>query len=392
MAVKGVFASDSGITGDRTGDFAAALLLTQPTGSAPLLALTSGMESAPAHDVVVTWFEENHFSGRINVTNNATTGTSLVVDDATGTVVGTIYLIEATGEYVFVTVVAGTTLTVERGFAGTTNTTIDGSGTDVPIQRIGTAYAEGSSKPTAIALLGNPIFNYLQIFRNAWDVTGTARRVQFHTGDVVAKNKRDAGVMHAEDIERSLLFGKKSLGVQDNQPFRTMDGIVTQISTNSTSQSTNVQYTDIRDFLKDVFASNIKGKPNERIAFCGSTVLGVLDTLAMTWGHMNLAPGQTEFGMDITKWRTPFGMISLMTHPLMNESPLWTKDLYVFHPGAIRTRYLRRTHEDDYMTDGTRAGIDSDFGVLTTELCIELKAELTSGKYTGIDTADTANL
>ena len=73
MAVKGVFASDQGIQGDRKGDFAAALLQVNPTGTAPLLALSSGMESADAADTVVIWFEENHISGRINLTNNAFT-------------------------------------------------------------------------------------------------------------------------------------------------------------------------------------------------------------------------------------------------------------------------------------------------------------------------------
>ena len=392
MAVKGVFASDSGIAGDRKGDFASALLQTQPTGSAPLLALTAGMETADASDTVVTWFEENHISGRINVTNNAGTATTLVVDDASVVVVGTIFLLEATGEYVFVTAVAGTSLTVDRGFAGTTAQALDGSGTPEPIQRIGTAHEEGSAKPTAIANLGFPRFNYMQIFRNAWDVTGTARAVENHTGNVVAKNRKDAGIFHSEDIEKSLWFSKKSIGVKNNNAFRTMDGIVSQITTNVETQSTNVSYTNIRDFLESVFARNIKGKPNERIAFCGNTVLGVIDTLAMTHTNMNVVPGTTEFGMKVRKWMTPFGDISLMTHPLFNESPLWTKDLHVLHPGAMKTRYLRRTYEDTNDKTGQRAGADADFGVLTSELSVQYMAELTGGRFTGIDTANVANL
>lgn len=387
MAVKGVFASDAGIVGDRKGDFASALLRVMPSGSAPLLALSSGMESVGAMDTVVTWFEENHLSGRINVTNNATTGTSLIVDDASFVVAGMVFLIEATAEHVFVTSVTGNTLTVTRGFAGTTNTTINGSVTPVPIQRIGTAYEEASSRPTGVANLGYPRFNYMQIFRNSWDVSGTARKVQFHTGDVVAKNKQDSAFFHAEDIERSLWFSRKTVGHQNGQPFRTMDGIITQLSTNLSTQTTNTSYTDLRDFLEGIFARNIKGKPNERLAFCGNTVLGVIDTLSQTFGQMNLVPGATEFGMAVTKWITPFGSISLLTHPLFNESALWTKDLYVIHPGAIRMRWLRKTSHDGYASDGTRAGVDADFGVYTSELCIEYKAEITGGSYTGIDTA-----
>lgn len=392
MAVKGVFASESGIVGDRKGDFAGALLQTQPTGSAPLLALTAGMRSSDAMDTVITWFEENHISGRIDVTNNAGTGTSIIVDDASHVVPGQIFLVEASGEYIFVTAVSGNTLTVERAFGGTTASAIDGSATPKPIQRIGTAHEEGSAKPTSVANLGYPRFNYMQIFRNAWDVTGTARAVQWHTGDVVAKNRRDAGNFHAEDIERSFWFGKKSIGSKNGKPFRTMDGVLSMITTNVTSQSTNVAVKDLNDFLEDVFSYNIKGQPNERIAFCGNTVLSVLNILAYNYGTINIKPGETSFGLKVNKWMTPYGDISLMTHPLFNESPHWTKNLYVLHPGAVQVRYLRRTKSDDYDKDGSRNGADAEYGVLTTEVSIEYQAERTGGKFTGIDTANTTSL
>ena len=386
MAVRGVFASESGIAGDRKGDFAGSLLQTNPTGSAPLFALSSGMATKPANDTVVTWFEENKLQGRVDVTNNATTGTSLVVSDGSFVVPGQVWMIETTGELVFVTAVAGTTVTVERGFASTSVVSINGSSTAVPIQKISTAHEEGAEKPVAYSNLGFPRFNYCHIFRTTWDVTGTARAVQYHTGDQVARNKRDALLFHSEEIELSSWFSKKSIGHMNGRPYRTMDGIVTQITTNVQSQQTHVTYTDLRGFLQDVFSYNIKGQPNERIAFCGNTVLGVIDTLAKTFTTMNVVPGATEFGMKINKWITPFGEISLMTHPLFNESPLWTKDLHVLHPGAMRTRYLRQTHHDGYDKDGTRAGRDADFGVYTTEMCIEYMAERTGGRFTGIDT------
>jgi hypothetical protein len=390
MAVQGVFASDQNIPSSRRGDFASGILQTMPTGSAPLLALTAGMESQGATDTVVTWFEENHLSGRINVTNNAASGTSFVVDDASQVIAGLVYLVETSGEYIYVESVAGSTVTVTRGFGGTTITALDGSVTAEPIQRITNAQEEGSGKPTAIANLGFPRFNYMQIFRNAWDVTGTARVVDYHTGDIVAKNKRDAGIYHSEDIERAMIWGKQAIGVQNGKPFRTMAGMQSQITTNVVAQGANTTWTEIDQFLMDVFARNIKGKPNERIAFCGNTVLQVLNTIARTDGNLtqiNLTPGQTDFGMKITKWMTPYGDISLLTHPLFNESPIWTKDLMVLHPGAMRTRYLRKTFEDMNDKNGTRAGADSDFGVVTTEMCMEYRSEITGGLFTGIDTA-----
>lgn len=389
MAVQGVFASDQNIPGARKGDFASGILQTMPTGSAPMLALSSGMESMGASDTVVTWFEENHLSGRINVTNNAGVGASLVLDDPSQTIPGLVYIVEASGEYIYVESVAGSTATVIRGFAGTAIVAIDGSTTAEPIQRITNAQEEGSAKPIAIANLGFPRFNYMQIFRNAWDVTGTARVVDYHTGDIVAKNKRDAGIYHSEDMERAMIWGRLAIGVQNQKPFRTMDGIEAQIKTNITAQVTNTTWTDIDEFLRSIFERNIKGKPNERIAFSGNTVLSVMNAIARQDGNtvqMNLVPGQTDFGMKITKWMTPYGDVSLLTHPLFNESPVWTKDLLVLHPGAMRTRYLRRTFEDTNDRDGTRAGADADFGVITSEMCMEYRSEVTGGLYTGMDT------
>ncbi len=387
MAVRGVFTSDSHIVGNRPGDFASGLLQIMPEGNAPLLALSSGMETANASDVIVTWFEENHMTGRVLITNNAGTGTSIVVDDGTFVTGGMIFMIEATGEYVLVTGVSGGTLTVIRGQGSTSIQAVDGSVTPKAMQRIGTAFEEGSNRPVGVANLGYPRFNYMQIFRNAWDITGTARVVDTYTGDTVAKNKKDCAMLHAEDIERSMFFAKRQIAVVGSKPMRMMDGIVSQISTNVTSQSTNVTWWDIDDFLQSVFTRNIKGKPNERIAFCGNSVVSVLNRIAQLEGEMNIEPGETEFGLKIMRWMTPYGDISLMRHPLLVESPFWTKNLYIFHPGAIRTRWLRRTFEDNYDSEGRRAGVDADFGVMTSELSVEYRAEITGGIYTGIDTA-----
>ena len=388
MAVKGIFASDRNIQATRKGDFAAALLRLESTGSAPLLALTAGMDTADAKDTVVTWFEENRITGRVNVTNNAGTGTSWTLDDASMMVVGAIIMVEASGEYIYVDQVVGSVATVTRGYAGTAIVSIDGSGTPVPIQRITTASEEGSSRPTAIANIGDPKFNLTQIIRNAWDVTGTAKNIDYHTGDIVAKNKMDCANFHAEDTERAIIWSRRSNGILNNKPFRTMDGILAQIKTNISTQGASFKASALNAFLRDIFSRNIKGKPNERIAICGNTALSVINDLATinSVSVINLEVSQEKFGMKITTWITPFGTIKLLTHPLMNESPLWTKELYVLHPGALRTRYLRRTHHEQNNKDGTRAGVDSDFGVITTELSIENRAEITSGIYTGIDT------
>lgn len=395
MAVKGIFTSDSGIQGDRKGDFASGLLQTEQGGQVPLLSLSAGMQSADASDVVVTWFEENNLAGRVLITDdNAAGDTVLTAADSGEVTAGSVFMVEASGEYLYVESVSGNAITVTRGFAGTTPAAINGAAAGAPgyvaIQRIGTAFEEGSSRPDAIANLGFPRFNYMQTFRNSWDVTGTAKKIQHHTGDVVAKNKRDAAHMHALDQERSLLFSRKAIGTMNGKSFRVMDGIIPQLQSNVQAAGATTTWNEVDLFLEQVFARNIKGQPNERICFAGSQSIRVLNQIAKINGVMQIEAGQDMFGIRVMEWITPFGKISLMHHPLLSESPLWTKDLLLLHPGATRIRYLRRTEEDNYDTAGSRAGVDADFGVLTTEMCVEYRAEATGGYLTG-NTAGAAD-
>lgn len=382
MAVKGIFTSDANIAGTRKGDFASAVLQLFPTGNAPFFALSSGMESADATDPIVTWFEEAHITGRqVVVTGGGATVAQITIDDASSYTPGTVLLIEETGEYVYVASIGTNTLSIERGFANTTAATIN---SNYHVQRIGTTFEEGSNRPQGLANLGYPRFNFMQIFRNSWDVTRTAKRTQYYTGDIVAKNKADCMLFHSEDIERSMWWGKRTLGVRNGRTYRTMDGVLTQIVTNVTTAGGTTNYDQLTAFLRPIFEKNIKGKPNERIAFCGNGALTVINKIAKLNATMYIEPGETEFGLKVFKWISPYGDISLMTHPLMVESPLWTNNLYVLHPGAVRMRYLDRTHTDAYDKDGTRAGVDGDYGVMTTECSIEYKLEKTGGQLLGL--------
>lgn len=392
MAVKGVFATDQGMQASRVQDFASGLIQVHPTGSAQMLALSAGLRRFTAKDVTITWFERTHDSGRVLVTNNAGTGTSLTVSatHASSMLPNQIYYAEDTGEYILVSSVSGTTITVQRGIGPVAATALDGSGTPKGLQLIANAHEEGSAKPTSIAHLGAPIFNFTQIFRNSWDHTRTAQAVEWHSGDQIAQNKADAGMYHAEAIERQLMWGVRAHGIQNNQPWRTFNGLQAQLSTHVTSQTANggnTNWEDINTWLRGIYEKNIKGKPNERVFFCGNTVVSVLGNIARIEGTMNIEPGTAEFGLKVMKWFTPFGDMTLMTHPLFNESPHYTKDLVAWHPAASRVRWLRPTSTDNYDRDGTRAGVDADYGVITSELSFEYNGEATGGYFSGIDTA-----
>lgn len=389
MAVQGIFASNQGIVGERATDFSATVLRTDPTGNAPLLGLTSGMPKESAQDTTFTWLEDSHEPGRQACVSGGTT-TTVVVADGSFYTPNTILLVEETGEHLFVSAVAGDSMTVIRGLAGTSIVSITGSH---HVQKIGNAFEEASAMPTAVTQQGAPRFNFTQIFRNGWAISGTAKAVKYLTGSKLAYNKQMCATYHAEDIERSFIWGKKALTTLNGKQFRLTDGILNQIESyggvvetaNTASQAGDLSRYDFEQFIQELFAFNVKGQPNERISFIGNMALSAMQKWAWLDGSYQFSQGETKIGIAVNEVVTPFGKLKLMTHALMNENPVWTNELYVLHPGAIKKRVLRDTFPENYDKSGSGvAGRDADEGAITSEMGIQVGAAKTMGIYRNI--------
>lgn len=392
MAIQGIFASNQGMVGDRQGDFANGILTVNPTGTALLLMLSSGMQKEGAADVIFNWFEDVHISGRAAVVSGGTT-TTVVADDASYYVPGTVLMVEETGERMFVTATSGNSMTVIRGIGGSSIVSLTNV---MHLQQIGNAHEEASGIPTAKSQQGHPRLNFVQIFRNSWAITGTAKVINFKTGNRAARNKAQCGQYHAEDMERAFLWGYKHMGSLNGNQIRMTDGVVKQIQDyggKSLSAATggvagNLSMGDLSDWLQSIFSLNVKDQPNERIMIGGNGVLAVINKMSLLDSVYQITQGETKWGINVTTILTPFGTVKLMTHPLMNESPNWTKEAYVLHPGAIKRRILRDTFPENYDTNGNRImGVDADQGLLTTEAGIQVGAAQTMGILSNVQKA-----
>jgi hypothetical protein len=390
--IQGIFMSNQSIVGDRLGDFSSAILQINPTGSALLLALSSGMGKVSAADTIFTWFEDSHISGRSDIVSGGT-GTALVVADGSQYVPGNVLLVEETGEVIYVTASSGNNLTVVRGIAGTSVASVNNT---MHVQNIGNAHEEAADRPTAVTQLGTARTNVTQIFRNAWAVSGTTKAVKYRTGSKVAHNKQQCAMYHAEDMERSFIFGRQHVGVMNNKPFRMSGGIRAQIenfggiveSPNVGSVPGNYSWVAFEDYIRRIFTNNVKGQPNERIAIGGNIVIAVLNAMARLDGTYEIRASEKVLGIEITTIMTAFGSLKIMTHPLFNENPVWQKDLLVLHPGAIRKRVLRETQDESYDSNGNRIlGRDADEGLMTSEYGWEVGAASVMGYLTNVNKA-----
>jgi Family of unknown function (DUF5309) len=392
MSVKGMFASDMSVPGDRKTNMSGlngALVQINAVNMAPLLTMVGAQTTRGYRSTSVEWTEKQHLTGLGFIIGNhgAPTGCVLQVADSSWITEHMIFLVPSTGEYLFVTGVSGNTINVKRGYGNNHKAPIIPTNTShVMIQRIGTAFHEGSMRPAAVANLpGIPRANFTQIFRNTWAITRTARMVEYNLGDLKTRLKRDALMMHVQDIERSFLLGIKSNGVMNNQPHRSFDGILRQIQTNIAAPADGILTKAMMDtFLEVIFSHNIEGTANERIAFCGRHAITLINRLVEMNTQYILTEQTKKYGQDIATWVTPHGSITLMPHEMLTNMPGHHSDIILLHPRSVHAYYMYEGDDTCDAGDCGAGGIDADVGGLISELTIALKGELTAGIMTGI--------
>ena len=390
MAVKGLFSSDASITGDRVAGFAKALIEYNAVNVAPLLAVMGGRTQRGYSSTSYEWVERQRLTGINYIVDNGGNprGSSMRLADTSWITEHMIFLVIPTGEFLFVSGIAGNVVTFVRGYGNNAVADISPSSTrHVEIQRIGTAFHEGSERPEAVALhAGHPRFNYTQIFRNSWAVTRTAKMVNYRMGDIKTRNKMDCFNLHVRDIEMSMLFGIRASGVHNNQPHRSMDGIYRQIQTNIASPAGGIlTERALNSFFQVIFSTGIQGKRNDRrIAVCGTQAITHINNLVRGSTQYQIGLREQAFGINVTEWITPYGTIELMPHEILSSTPGRRSDIIVLHPDALNAFYMYEGEEDDSLERGTSNGIDGDIGGLISELTLSVEGELACGIMTGV--------
>lgn len=389
MAVKGIFVSDGGALAERTGGFSNTILYEERGGATPFFALSAGMSETKADNSTVTWYEEGIWHTRAIITAvSSPTGNLITVEDSSWMTENMIFIVEATGEHVHILGISGNVLTVQRGLSGTgVAPIVVGGGSEQAIQCIGTAFEEASERPTAVATNPYPRTNITQIFRNSWDISRTAKSTTYRHGDRKARNKQTAAMIHATLIEYSLLFGRRHMGVINNKPYRQMDGVLAQLRSNIFIAPTDgLTRRSLDDYVERLFSKNIKGQPNERITFVGNAALRALNEIVWRYGTYNISVRENTFGINVRNFVTPFGDLTMIPHPLMNDSPIFSHDMYSLHPAAMEIAWLDKTFHLDEGGNGQASDLrDAEAGVFTSELTVKYGLEQTGAIMTGIN-------
>jgi len=363
------------------------MLMLFPNGEMPLTALLSKLATQNTDDPEFNWWEKGLPTQRTLIDFGAGYAagiTAMEVDDATMFKAGHVVLVERTNEIMFIVSdpTTATGIVVVRGKGEVAAAAILD---DDALLIIGTVHEEGADSPNIVTYSPTKVFNYTQIFRTTLGMTRTAKKTRLswdRTGPY-REAKREALQLHGIEMEKAFFFGQRKEEIGPNgQPRRTTRGARTFITTNALTDADTDGVWGEADFSR-VFESVFRYGSSEKLAFCGSTAIGVFTSWAKLGLNttINMEPTSTTYGMKIAHILTPFGDLYLKSHPLMSDHPVYRKDCVILDLQFLKYRYIDDT---TFKKNIQAPGVDSAKDEFLTEAGLEMWHEKAHSKLTNM--------
>lgn len=330
-----------------------------------------------ANNPKYSWLEDD-LGARWDAVNNgagyADIATDIVVDNGDYFTAGDIVKVPRTGECLSVTSIAINTLTVVRGFGTTAAAALVDND---PLVIIGNANEEGSGVRTIKSTQEVEVFNYCQIWKTPFGVTNTQNASLFYGGNDLSYQQKKKGIEHAVDMARSFYFGQKKLLTTGTHPKRSTAGLLAFLSENN--------YDAGGPLTQDEFDQNIcevifKYGSKEKLMLSSARVLSVINGWAM--GKLQIDQGEKTFGLAVTKYISPFGVLNLVHEPLF-EGAIYGGYAAVVDVENVKYRPLKG--RDTKLETNIQANdIDGRTDQYLTEAGLEVRSPKTHALLTGV--------
>ena len=288
---------------------------------APLNALMEKMKrSVRSTSIKPEWVEKDMgtptttLNGAID--NQATTTT---VNVAAGTgpmfdVNDILWIPSATGgEQMLVTARTADALTVVRNW-GSAGLAAHADGSQ--IVKLSSSYAENATSGVGVKIKPSMPYNVTQIHRTPIELSRSEMQIKrYERGEKGARQdaRRDAMILHLEGVERSFINGDLKEDVTTNR--RVAKGILRYITTNREDLKGSLTKAKFDSFLKDVMF-NGGGK---YVLAASGTFMEALHAEVLSKSNMNITPATKEWGLDVTRYLSPFGKCDVFYHRVLSQ-------------------------------------------------------------------------
>lgn len=333
----------------------------------------SGIMKAVTGNPEFKWFEDVYGGRFARMGATATSsGTTLTVTSA-GTssayifTAGDIVRNQRTGENFLVSAVAtATTLTVVRGFGTTAGVAMNAGD---PLFIIGNVNEENSPARNVNATRSTPVTNYTQIFKTTIAVSNTEKAANLYGGKDLPYQRAKKGTEHALDVERAFWLGQKYYDTTGTQghPRRETGGIdefITGGNAYVQNQGGPLTAPDMNTFLREGFTYGNSTK----MLFAGGVVLQAINEIAR--GQILTKTGDTTYGVRISEWQTPFGIVNIVHNPLFVEE--MASQAYLIDLECFRYRFMEG-RDTQLQTNIQAPDVDGEVDQYISEVGLERK-------------------
>jgi hypothetical protein len=308
--------------------------------AAPLTLLTQKAKSFSVFNTKFEWIEKD-LEARWAQADGTYADDDTAVDVAAGTgdyfSAGDIVKVPSTGEVFRVVSVSGDTLTVVRGIGGSSAAIAD----EDDLLILSSAFAEGSASGAEKSHIETYPYNYTQIIRTAFGVTGSEDASENYTGKDRSRLRAEKAIQHKIDIERTALFGERALDTSStSNPRRYTGGFLYFADSNRKDMGGTMTMAEIEEWCQDLFAHTASG--DTRVVFMSPLATSVVDQLAIN--AIRLVPSDKTFGIAVRELVTAHGTLMLVKHRLLVNGPGgsgYGGYMLAVDPGKFGYAYLR---------------------------------------------------
>jgi hypothetical protein len=355
----------------RVVDMRDEIFLLEPS-AAPLALLVAKMGKKVAHNPKFEWLEDEAMpiSDTVNGTFTTTSLTAIVVDNGSYFATNSTIKNPATGEVMRVTGVATNTLTVVRGYGSTAAQAI-GDGATLII--MGGNAAENADAENPRQVQPANAYNYTEIVRTPFGVSGTLDKSDLHGGNFLAYLHKTRGIDHAKSIELKFLWGERKESDNTSSVSRATGGLWEVISTNSKDYSGTMTLA----LIDTQSAIDFRYGSKQKMLFVPRAVASALTQL----GHSSLqiVPESKAFGLQITKMISTNGTYNIVPHDLF-ISDAYDEVAIVADLDNLVYRFMR-DRDTKLRTNIQTPGKDGRIDEYLSEVGLERRLEKTHAKW-----------
>ena len=307
--------------------------------------------------------------------------TSFDVDNGSRFRVGDQIQVEGSEELMLVTAVNSDTLTVVRGYAGTT---AEDLADNQVINILGNAALEGADKPTARFTNRSRCGNYTQIFAGAVEVSGTDMAAsQLGLSDEMDYQKQERLRELLRDLENTVINGGQVASNPEGSGTvrRTMKGVIQHLSTNAfhTGDSGFPTGNDLNEEKVNYVLRKIWDSSNGNVDLIVVGGFQKRKINAFTADSRSYGAGDTTFTNMVSIYESDFGVCRIVTSR-------WVPQDAALFLDSSRVNVLPLAGRSFHFKPLASSG-DYECGELIGEYSLELKNEAAHGLIRSLSTS-----